>query len=178
MLAGRLLRGRGTTDPGVVARIVEQLHSKLYDHSHPINRREAIEDLGLDFVVPAAPPVDDLMWDLYELYNAEMKLETEWDPELEGIQQGPLDPPRTDTPEAREGPPPPRTETRQLETVTTLAIESAARSDLRRSGFEVTLKREWTGKLDHWVERTSDGWEVAATPRGALPSVARRWGAR
>lgn len=170
MLAGRLLRGRGTTDPGVVARIVEQLHSKLYDHAHPINRREAIEDLGLDFVVAAEPAVEDAMWALYELYNDEMKLETEWDPELEALEQGPLDPPRTDTPEAREGPPPPRTETRRLETVTTLAIESAVRSDLRRSSFEITLKREWGGKLDHWVERTADGWAVAVTPPGGRPS--------
>ncbi len=54
--------------------IVENLNSKLFFHGHPINRREARDQIGLSTVHDAETAIEPLMWNLYCQYEAEMLL--------------------------------------------------------------------------------------------------------
>jgi hypothetical protein len=70
--------------------IVANLTTKLYAHNHMISRREAREDIGLP-VAYADPELERLMWWLYEAYEADLKLESPFNPaELLGEQRGPV----------------------------------------------------------------------------------------
>lgn len=57
-----------------IKEIANNLNSKLYFHGHPINRKEAKDDLGLA-VERTTPRLEKAMWDLYEAYETEMSLE-------------------------------------------------------------------------------------------------------
>jgi hypothetical protein len=61
------------TEDHKIEQIVESLSSKLYYHGHPINRKEAKEDLGLD-IVSAESGVEDAMWAVYKHYEDEMSM--------------------------------------------------------------------------------------------------------
>ena len=56
-----------------IDQIVEALSSRLYYHGHPINRREAKDDLGLKIIEPDGP-TEDTIWELYGHYEEEMAL--------------------------------------------------------------------------------------------------------
>jgi hypothetical protein len=58
---------------------IDTLASKLYFHGHPINRREAKNELGLK-VVDAPPALETAMWDLYKSYEIELKNSEIFDP--------------------------------------------------------------------------------------------------
>jgi len=62
-------------DEHKIEEIVDSLTSKLFYHGHPINRREAKEQIGLRTVVDPPSKIEKLMWDLYLQYETEMKLE-------------------------------------------------------------------------------------------------------
>ena len=47
--------------------------SKLYFHGHPINRREAKEELRLQVNLDLSPELEATMWDLYREYEAEFE---------------------------------------------------------------------------------------------------------
>jgi hypothetical protein len=160
MLAGKLLDLRGSSDAHQVEEIIDKLGSKLYYHGHPINRVEAREQLGLDFVRDASPQVAEAMWRLYEAYASDMSLETDFQPVLEVLEQGPLPPPATLTTQPPPpGPPPPAVSARTPRPVTCVYIESTARCDVREARFEVTLIRDWAGKLSHNTELMADAWQ-------------------
>jgi hypothetical protein len=55
--------------------IIDHLKSKLFFHGHPINRREAREDLKLA-VKDAPAEVEDLMWALYLQYEDVLQMAT------------------------------------------------------------------------------------------------------
>jgi hypothetical protein len=55
--------------------IVERLTSKSYYHGHPINRKEAKNELNLNIEFPPEN-VEDLIWKLYLEYEKEMLLST------------------------------------------------------------------------------------------------------
>jgi hypothetical protein len=68
MLAAKLLRqkaGEDKIDERELEEIVEKLASQLYFHGHPINRKEAREDLRLGFVEEASDAEEEAMWNLY-----------------------------------------------------------------------------------------------------------------
>ncbi len=69
--------------------IVNNLTSKLYYHGHPINRREAKDQIGLKNVVFADPKLENLMWDLYLEYEREIKAEEPFDPLMEFVAHNP-----------------------------------------------------------------------------------------
>jgi hypothetical protein len=73
--------------------LIENLKSNLYFHGHPINRREAKEDLKLKVELPS-PEVETLMWDLYLQYADELKLMEPFNPlhELEAIESATITP--------------------------------------------------------------------------------------
>lgn len=67
MIATKIMRTHmGKTDHDhAIKEIVENLASKLYFHGHPINRREAKDDLKLKVNLELAPTLEKAMWDLY-----------------------------------------------------------------------------------------------------------------
>jgi len=60
--------------------IIETMASKLYFHGHPINRREAREELGLKVKEKVEPELETAMWQLYEDFEAEMQNRVPFDP--------------------------------------------------------------------------------------------------
>lgn len=85
MMARKLLALHmdNTSDAHKIDEIVDSLTSKLYYHGHPINRREALEQVGLRTVEIASPEVEKLMWQLYLEYETEIKMEQPFQPALE-----------------------------------------------------------------------------------------------
>lgn len=67
--------------------IVDNLTSKLYYHGHPINRKEAKDQIGLRTITNATPEIEKLMWDLYIEYENEIKADEPFDPLMEFISQ-------------------------------------------------------------------------------------------
>jgi ClpP class serine protease len=63
--------------------IVDNLTSKLFYHGHPINRTEAVDQIGLSTVKKASTEVENAMWRLYLEYEREMRLLEPFDPAIE-----------------------------------------------------------------------------------------------
>lgn len=62
-----------------IVEVVERLTSQLYYHGHPINRREARDEIGLPFVVDASSEEESLLWAIYESFEEEMLLSKPFD---------------------------------------------------------------------------------------------------
>jgi hypothetical protein len=62
----------GPKDGHIIDEIVENLASKLYFHGHPINRREAKEELKLKITKPDAE-LEQAIWDLYLTFEDEFQ---------------------------------------------------------------------------------------------------------
>jgi len=60
--------------------IVEKLSSKLHFHGHPINRREAKEDIGLKIATDLSPELETSIWDLYLDYEKEFESLSQFNP--------------------------------------------------------------------------------------------------
>jgi hypothetical protein len=60
--------------------IIETLASKLYFHGHPINRREAREELKLKVLENVPPELETAMWKLYQDFETELENRTTFDP--------------------------------------------------------------------------------------------------
>lgn len=77
MMARKLLALHmdNSSDAHKIDEIVDSLTSKLYYHGHPINRQEAADQVGLKTIEYATATVEDLMWQLYLEYEAEIKME-------------------------------------------------------------------------------------------------------
>jgi hypothetical protein len=61
------------SDSHIINEIIENLASKLYFHGHPINRREAKEELKLKVVTNLSQSLESAIWDLYLLYEDELQ---------------------------------------------------------------------------------------------------------
>lgn len=84
MMARKLLElHMDSTQRHKVDEIVDNLTSKLFFHGHPINRREAREQIGLITVKDASPEIEEAMWKLYLSYESAMRLIEPFDPALE-----------------------------------------------------------------------------------------------
>lgn len=59
---------------------IETLASKLYFHGHPINRKEAREELGLKVAENPPPALETAMWKLYLDYEKELQNNVIFDP--------------------------------------------------------------------------------------------------
>lgn len=88
MLGEKLLLSRGREDlsPHDIEQIINKLTSQLYYHGHPINRQEAREDVGLSFVKDTTPEEEIALWQLFQAYCADMRLEELYDPTIEALQ--------------------------------------------------------------------------------------------
>jgi hypothetical protein len=60
--------------------IIDTLASKLYFHGHPINRREARDELGLKVQESLQPALEAAMWKLYLDYEIDLKNNIIYDP--------------------------------------------------------------------------------------------------
>jgi hypothetical protein len=78
-----------TKDQHQIEEIVDNLTSKLYYHGHPINRKEALEQIGLKTVEHASPKIEELMWKLFLEYELEIKSEEPFNPLLEFVAANP-----------------------------------------------------------------------------------------
>lgn len=100
LVAKRLLGTHmDSTDPHVIDEIVENLASKLYFHGHPINRKEAKQDLKLKVLMELKPGLESAMWDLYLSYEREFQNNLVFDPNALLLTQQPV-PPASATVEA------------------------------------------------------------------------------
>ena len=74
LMARRLLRRHmAESQEHEIEQLIDNLKSNLFFHGHPINRDEAKNDLKLKVEEPTAE-VESLMWELYLLYEQDLKL--------------------------------------------------------------------------------------------------------
>lgn len=88
MIARKIMRTHmKEADEHVIDEIVENMASKLYFHEHPINRREAKDDLKLKVVCDLEPDLESTMWELYKDFEAEFRNTEPFNPLAEAIAQ-------------------------------------------------------------------------------------------
>lgn len=74
LIARKILRTHMDENDGhAIDDIVENLASRLYFHGHPINRKEARDELRLKVLDAPQPELETAMWDLYKLYEQEFQ---------------------------------------------------------------------------------------------------------
>jgi hypothetical protein len=74
MIARKILRTHmRRANEHTIDEIIENMASRLYFHGHPINRREAKEDLRLKVIMDAGQETEDAIWDLYRQYEDEFE---------------------------------------------------------------------------------------------------------
>ncbi len=84
MIATKILRTHSKPlDEHIINEIVENMASKLYFHGHPINRKEAKDDLGLKVESSLSPELETVMWTLYKDYEEEMDNREVFDPAMD-----------------------------------------------------------------------------------------------
>lgn len=158
MIGEKLLRSRA--DPNMddhdITELIKKLTAELYYHGHPINRREARDELGLLFVEDATPTVETSMWELYEAFDVDMHLNEEFAPLFEAIQ---TNAPRLPPPPGPQGPQVTRTQVR-LPPAKGVYVQSAARSDVYELEYEVVLSREWMGVIQSQIGLLRKGWTI------------------
>ena len=64
-----------------IEELIENMASKLYFHGHPINRKEAKNELGLKVELDLQPSLESAMWDLYRQYDTEFDNQTVFHPQ-------------------------------------------------------------------------------------------------
>jgi hypothetical protein len=73
MIAKKIMKTHMTDDDHAIHDIVENLASRLYFHGHPINRKEARNELHLKVLESPQPELELAMWELYKSYEEEFK---------------------------------------------------------------------------------------------------------
>lgn len=164
MMGQKLLRLRGETDEHTIQELVEKLASQIYYHGHPINRREARDDLKLDFVEDADPPVADVMWRLYQAYVRDMKMDQPFDLLNEATGGQSMQQP---APPQQMGPGQfaatmPTSQRTVVGPVVAARLESRARSDVFAQSLDVTINREWNGQQTFFATSLFPHWEQEA----------------
>jgi hypothetical protein len=91
MMAKKLLSTHmdASTEDHRIEEIVDNLTSKLFYHGHPINRREAKDQLGLSTVEYASGELERAIWDLYLHYENEINMEVPFSAISEFTSQNP-----------------------------------------------------------------------------------------
>ena len=74
MIAKKILRTHmPETEEHTMEEIIENMASKLYFHGHPINRKEAKEDLRLKVNMELPPALETAIWELYKDFESEFE---------------------------------------------------------------------------------------------------------
>jgi hypothetical protein len=134
-------------DEHAIEEIVDSLTSKLFYHGHPINRKEARDQVGLKTIADPSSKVEELMWDLYLQYESEMKLEEPFNQALEFVAQMPPPIPATGA-------------TTPPTTVKTVYIESVNRTDLFKTEYELKGVPAAVGGIQTQMLLRKTGWEL------------------
>lgn len=88
MIAKKILRTHmKEADEHTINDIVENMTSKLYFHGHPINRKEAIDELCLKVTSDLQPALESAMWELYTQYEDDFQNRTAFNPVGELLEQ-------------------------------------------------------------------------------------------
>jgi hypothetical protein len=130
-----------------IREIVDNFTSKLFYHGHPINRTEAKREVGLPTVENPAPEVEELMWNLFVEYEAEMKLNQPFNPALEFLAYFPTLP---------VGQP----MISPLATLKTAYIESEKQSNVLTMDYQISGVRNPTGETMVRLLIQREGWGV------------------
>jgi hypothetical protein len=153
MMAEKLLRSRRKDNlpEHEVSAIITKLTSELYYHGHPINRREARDDLKLSFVKDATTGVQEAMWKLFEAYESDMLLGQTYNPVGELIAQVnmPAVPTLAQQLTVING---------RLPALKAVYVESVPACDLMEVELEVAVRRDITGKMDAAITMTRQAW--------------------
>jgi hypothetical protein len=137
-----------STDAHKIDEIVDSLTSKLFYHGHPINRREAIDELKLPNVEVPTPKVEELMWKLYLEYEKEIKMETPFQIAIEFTSKHPGTVPKTGALTAQE-------------TAKLAFIESANRTDVLSIDYQLGGQpHPTTGGVQVNLFIRKQGWET------------------
>jgi hypothetical protein len=136
MMAAKLLRLHMDDDDRrhKVQGIVDNLTSKLFFHGHPINRKEATDQIGLTNVEIPPVKVEKAMWSLYLEYEKELQMHLPFDHagEYLALAQAPTIPPPAPAP----GTPPAPLKTPK-KTAKLGVIESLTRTDICSMDYEL-----------------------------------------
>ena len=135
-----------SNDEHKINEIVENLTSKLYFHGHPINRKEAGEDLGLK-ISKSNAAIEEIMWKLYLEYEAEMLLDTPFRFVDDFVAKYPALTPG-------------QIQTHRLPTYKGVYIESAKRTDVFTVDFEIIGQKMPNGTYGAQLSTIRQGWVV------------------
>lgn len=157
MMGEKLLRrrqGEPLADH-TIEEIVRKLASELYFHGHPINSREAREDVGLTFVKDAPAEVAEAMWELYQTYAEDMRLSEPFAPLQEALKASPVPLPAVG-PANPSGAP--NQAVVQLAKLKSAYVESVSRCDVHESQLEVAILRDMQGNYNASVNLIEAAW--------------------
>ncbi len=73
MTAKKILKTHMTESEHIIDEMVETMASKLYFHGHPINRKEAKNDVGLKIAQNVPSQLETAMWNLYMDFEKEFQ---------------------------------------------------------------------------------------------------------
>jgi hypothetical protein len=140
--------------------IIGNFAARFFYHNRPITIDHAVNHLAMDFVTAAEPEVENAMWSVYTAYEDEMRLEEAFSPVFEAISRGVL-PPNVKAS---------KTTTANEFTGLTLAmkkeraacVESLARCDWYETPYELSLYRDWSGKLTSKLTDWPNAWRNEA----------------
>jgi len=127
--------------------IVDNLTSKLFYHGHTINREEAKKGVGLSTIKYPPADVEDLMWRLYQEYEAETKMEQPFQLAMEFVSQFPNLAPGGSaiTPTA---------------TAKLAFIESTSRTDVHGIDYQLVGQKAPNGTTNVTMINNRQGWTI------------------
>jgi hypothetical protein len=147
MMAKKLLslHMHPTDDEHRIDQIVDNFTSKLFYHGHPINRREAQEELELATVEYPPLRVKKAMWQLYLHYEKEMKLNQPFAPASDFLAAFPDLKPND-------------LKTTAPASARLAFIESTTRSDVFSIDYELSGQKLPDGSTNVTVIKKREGW--------------------
>jgi hypothetical protein len=163
MLAEKLLKRRniGAPQPTDIDEVVARLTTESHYHGHPINCREARQDIGLSFVQETSEELSKSVWSLFELYSDDFMLDQPFNVLQEAISLSPLSPPAP-------GVPIPASTTVTLPSLAFVIVESVNRSDFFEQSAQLTIMRDGLGNYTSGqIQVTKTQWRSEVPPAGS-----------
>jgi hypothetical protein len=162
MVARKILRTHMPEDSSEkIDEIVENLASKLYFHGHPINRKEARQELGLKVLEKPGAQLETALWKLYEDFEQELENQRPLDPMGEICKAAP---PPAPNPNVGAYTIPPGTNVPM--TIKVAVVESAKRSSIYKQDMRfVLVATGQSGEPMVRQETLAQQWEHSAAPQ-------------
>lgn len=147
MIARKILRTHmRRANEHTIDEIIENMASRLYFHGHPINRREAKEDLRLKVTTDLSRELEDTIWALYRQYEEEFENLTPFYPPADLIAMVSATSPSPAGPVSKE-----------YDLLLTV-IESERLSSKYTVRRRVSLILPQPGQRVLWEDRLAEGW--------------------